>query len=111
MDAPVSKNGIISKQRKQKKLIKNLQNQIELLEDEKLQMKVELQKYKRSTELEIDTRTYMKDEAHSKSEQDYKKQITEMAEENEALRKGLHEILESIRAKNGKLNCLPLRVV
>ncbi|GLV41129.1 Centrosomal protein 290kDa [Carabus blaptoides fortunei] len=100
LDAPISKNGIISKQRKLKKLIRNLQNQIEVLEDEKLQMKVDLQKYKRSTELETDTKMQLGDEADLASEQNYKKQFTEMAEENEALRKGMHEILESIRAKN-----------
>lgn len=105
----------MSRQRKQKKLINNLQNQIEILEDEKLQLKVELQKCKRMVAVaESNKETYEvpekpkqeKEVMTEKAEADYEKKFVEVTVENEALRKGMHEILESIRAKKGWLKIM-----
>lgn len=112
LDIPISKNSVMSKQRKQKKLINNLQNQIEILEDEKLQIKVELQKCKRllsvvESRKEIDEvqekpkPQKVEEVKTDKPDAGYKKKFVELTDENEALRKGMHEILESIRAKKG----------
>lgn len=117
--APIVTNGVISKQQKQKKLIHNLQNQIELLEDEKLQFKVKQRKYNnqfKNLEEQIIKLggTPILDESHESSvkqitiiksndKNEYKTRFKEAVEENDALRKGMHEILESIKIKNGKL--------
>lgn len=82
-----------------------MQNQIEVLEDERLQLKVDLQNLKRSASNDSKTNgdglNNVTDEIDNAF--DYKKKYTDVSEENEALRKGLHEILDSVKRKKGDI--------
>lgn len=115
-DEEVDINGVLLRKRRQSKESEKLQKHINTLEDEKLSLKGEIQKLNRKLsvlssqildsggKLSIDTETETNDSTSIKLVKQDSKQgrEKELLEENEALRKGLHEILESVQAKNGK---------
>lgn len=111
-------SGIIAKQHKQKKLINNLQNKLELNEDEKIQYKIKIRRYKsyvgnlKEQIVKLGHEPILTDDISEtpkkqvKEKKDYgeiEKKFNEAVEENDALRKGMHELLESIRSKNGNI--------
>lgn len=99
-------------------MISNLQNRIENLEEEKLQHKVKHHEYRNIIKnlkmqiIKLGAEPEIKDHCDDlptiaatekpKVESEFKKKFEEAVEENEALRKGMHEILESIKTKNGR---------
>ncbi|KAF5299147.1 hypothetical protein FQA39_LY02320 [Lamprigera yunnana] len=109
-DEDISVAAILLKQYKQSKQSNKMQKQINVLEEEKLSLKSEIQQMQRKiSSLSLQTiNTHGSKEKETNQIQyliqaDYKQhteQYVKLLEENEGLRKGLHEILISIQGKN-----------
>lgn len=101
----VNVNGVLLKKRRQKKQIQKFEKRLEEVEEEILGYKNDIQKKNRTIanlcdQLEkLGTKPDLKTipSEHSSKNED----MLALCEENEALRKGLHEILESINKKRG----------
>lgn len=92
----VNTSGVIAKHKQQKKEISLLKKQIQQLEEEKLELRMQIHKQKQMPEQsEIDS-ARSQDEGIST-----KDQIRALVEENEALRKGMHEIMNSLNTRKG----------
>lgn len=97
---------VVSKQQKQKKVLQQLYKQNSELEEEKINLKLKnkelskvISKLFNGNEIVFDTSQQYEgvgnDEVDNVS-------YSEITEENAALRKGLHEILDTVRAKDCK---------
>ncbi|XP_031338487.1 centrosomal protein of 290 kDa isoform X2 [Photinus pyralis] len=116
-DEEVSIAGVLLKQHKQSRSVDKLEKQLTELEEDKLNLKSEIQQLNRkvstlslkllhSNEMISNVEDATNSNAHNvKLDLDNhsvegKQEYVELLEENEGLRKGLHEILESIQARN-----------
>lgn len=91
----------LSKQQKQKKALQQLSKENANLEEEKISLRIknkELTKVISNLFEETDANVAIKDKDCDEIDGVMYKEIVE---ENEALRKGLHEILDKIHAKDG----------
>jgi predicted HNH restriction endonuclease len=98
----VSTSGLSAKQKQMRKEVLSLKKLVEQLEEEKLELKMKLHKQKR---LSVQSQETPKSDSNKTQDQDgsMKNQIKSLVEENEALRRGMHEILDSLNTRKG--NC------
>lgn len=89
----VDTSGASIKQKHQKKELLSLKNVVQKLEEDKLELKMQLHKQKHGREIDS-----YRSEDENVSIRD---QIKVLVEENEALRKGMHEIMDSLNTKKG----------
>lgn len=113
----VSIGGVIIKQRKQKKMLKSIQEELNRIKEEKLEKELEIQNLNRVVANLSDQvinlggkpQKQTVEEKQKKAAKpvektgDQAKEMLNLVEENEALRKGLHEILSSVNKKKGML--------
>ncbi|KAI4458205.1 centrosomal protein [Holotrichia oblita] len=108
--------GTLLKEKKQKKLLHELQKNIDKLEEENLSLRLEIQNIGNKTRIteksnvsqtlksEVDSSNKTKDKQQSQSIENTINEEAHKAvvDENEALRKGLHEILDSLQTRPDK---------
>jgi regulator of replication initiation timing len=99
----VSTSGLSAKQKQMRKEVLSLKKLVEQLEEEKLELKMKLHKQKR---LSVQSQETQKSDSNKTQDQDgsMKNQIKSLVEENEALRRGMHEILDSLNTRKGNCN-------
>lgn len=113
-DDTVNVTGVLIKYKKQKKALQSAQLKLSKLENENVALKMKVQDLNRknvSLNKQVarmdgapDESTSISDKGHLvKQFENTEEEMKLLAEENEALRKGLHEILESLRKKNGTI--------
>lgn len=114
----VSIGGVIINQRKQKKMLKSIQEELNRIKEEKLEKELEIQNLNRVVANLSDQVINLGGKPQKKTvegklkkatkpveqKDDQTKEMMNLVEENEALRKGLHEILSSVNKKKGVLN-------
>lgn len=99
---------VLAKERKRKKTLQELRKRIATLEEENISLRLEQQSSSKDLDQQQTKMDSDKDRT-SKSKEEIKSGtscVTEedhrvLVEENEALRKGLHEILESLQTRTG----------
>ncbi|KAH0821762.1 hypothetical protein GEV33_001029 [Tenebrio molitor] len=94
----VSTSGLSAEQKQMRKEVLSLKKLVEQLEEEKLELKMKLHKQKR---LSVQSQETPKSDSNKTQDQDgsMKNQIKSLVEENEALRRGMHEILDSLNTR------------
>lgn len=100
-DDIVSVKSVVSKQQKQQKALQDLQKANIKLEDEKIALRLKNQQLNKLMLQEASETTDVKavDEIDGVDKQKHQ----DIVEENEAMRKGLHEILDKLHAKEGNI--------
>ncbi|XP_015840436.1 centrosomal protein of 290 kDa isoform X2 [Tribolium castaneum] len=91
-DEVINISGVIAKQKQQKREISSLKKQIQKLEEENLEIRMQIHKQKQTPE-QLDSGRSQDEDISTKN------QIKALVEENEALRKGMHEILDSLNSR------------
>lgn len=109
----INVNGVLIKYKKQKKALQNIHLQLSKLEDENVDLKIKIKDLNRKNaklSKEIlklggvldESATAPSEKSNiSKISSETHEEMKSLVEENEALRKGLHEILQSLQNKNG----------
>lgn len=105
--------GTLAKEKKQKKLLHELQKKMNTLEEENLSLRLEIQNCGNKSRIveQSNVSETLKSELDSSHETKERKEPIEtsinedahkaVVDENEALRKGLHEILASLQTRSG----------
>ncbi|XP_044259542.1 centrosomal protein of 290 kDa-like isoform X2 [Tribolium madens] len=91
-DEFVNTSAITAKQKQQKREISSLKKQVQKLKEEKLELRMQIHNQKHMSE-QPDTSRSQDEDISTKN------QIKALVEENEALRKGMHEILDSLNTR------------
>lgn len=114
-DENINVGDILIKYKKQKKALQNAHVQLSKLEEENINLKLKVQVLSRKSAslskqiLKVGRTPNCEYTAAVETENHLNETDNELkvlAEENEALRKGMHEILESLHKKNGPTICL-----